>query len=149
MIIYGVAFILIERTNKKTDIYNMKELDYKTALIIGAFQVLSIIPGTSRSGSTILGAMLLGCSRAMAAEFSFFLAIPVMFGVSLLKILKYGLAMNGQDAAILLCGMLVAYIVSMLSIKFLMNFVKKHNFKSFGVYRIVLGIAVILYFVLI
>lgn len=149
LIIYGVAFILIERTNKKTDIYNMKELDYKTALIIGAFQVLSIIPGTSRSGSTILGAMLLGCSRAMAAEFSFFLAIPVMFGVSLLKILKYGLAMNGQDAAILLCGMLVAYIVSMLSIKFLMNFVKKHNFKSFGVYRIVLGIAVILYFVLI
>ena len=149
LIIYGIAFILVEKTNKKTVIYNMKELDYKTALLIGAFQVLSIIPGTSRSGSTILGAMLLGCSRGMAAEFSFFLAIPVMFGVSLLKILKYGLAMSGQDAAILLSGMLVAYIVSMLSIKFLMNFVKKHNFKSFGVYRIVLGIAVILYFVLI
>ncbi len=149
LIIYGVAFIFIEKTNKKTAIYNMKELDYKTALIIGAFQVLSIIPGTSRSGSTILGAMLLGCSRGMAAEFSFFLAIPVMFGVSFLKILKYGLVMSGQDAAVLLCGMLVAYIVSMLSIKFLMNFVKKHNFKSFGVYRIILGLAVILYFVFI
>ncbi len=149
LIVYGVAFIFIERTNKKTTIYNMKELDYKTALIIGAFQVLSIIPGTSRSGSTILGAMLIGCSRSMAAEFSFFLAIPVMFGVSFLKILKYGLVMSGQDAAVLLCGMLVAYIVSMLSIKFLMNFVKKHNFKSFGVYRIILGLAVILYFIFI
>ena len=149
LIVYGVAFIFIEKTNKKTTIYNMKELDYKTALLIGAFQVLSIIPGTSRSGSTILGAMLLGCSRSMAAEFSFFLAIPVMFGVSLLKILKYGLVMSGQDAVVLLCGMLVAYIVSMLSIRFLMNFVKKHNFKSFGIYRIILGIAVILYFVLI
>ncbi len=149
LIIYGVAFIVIEKANKKTVIYNMKELDYKTALMIGAFQVLSIIPGTSRSGSTILGAMLLGCSRGMAAEFSFFLAIPVMFGVSLLKILKYGLVMSGQDAAVLICGMLVAYIVSMLSIRFLMNFVKKHNFKSFGVYRIILGLAVILYFVFI
>lgn len=149
LIIYGVAFIFVEKANKKTTIYNMKELDYKTALLIGAFQVLSIIPGTSRSGSTILGAMLLGCSRGMAAEFSFFLAIPVMFGVSFLKILKYGLVMSAQDAAVLLCGMLVAYIVSMLSIKFLMNFVKKHNFKSFGVYRIILGLAVILYFVLI
>ena len=149
LIIYGVAFILIEKANKKTTIYNMKELDYKTALFIGAFQVLSIIPGTSRSGSTILGAMLLGCSRGMAAEFSFFLAIPVMFGVSLLKILKYGLVMSSQDAAVLICGMLVAYIVSMASIKFLMNFVKAHNFKSFGVYRIILGLAVILYFVFI
>jgi len=149
LIAYGIAFIFIEKTNKKTTIYNMKELDYKTALLIGVFQVLSIIPGTSRSGSTILGAMLLGCSRGMAAEFSFFLAIPVMFGVSLLKILKYGLVMSGQDAAVLLCGMLVAYIVSMLSIKFLMNFVKKHNFKSFGVYRIILGLAVIAYFVFI
>ncbi len=149
LIVYGVAFILIEKINKKTAIYSMKELDYKTALLIGAFQVLSIIPGTSRSGSTILGAMLLGCSRSMAAEFSFFLAIPVMFGVSLLKILKYGLVMSGQDAAVLLCGMIVAYTVSMLSISFLMNFVKKHNFKSFGIYRIILGFAVIVYFVLI
>ncbi len=149
LVIYGIAFIFVEKANKKTTIYNMKELNYKTALLIGAFQVLSIIPGTSRSGSTILGAMLLGCSRSMAAEFSFFLAIPVMFGVSFLKILKYGLVMSGQDAAVLLGGMLVAYIVSMLSIKFLMNFVKKHNFKSFGVYRIILGLAVILYFIFI
>ncbi len=149
LIVYGVAFVFVEKMQKKTVIYNMKELDYKTALFIGAFQVLSIIPGTSRSGSTILGAMLLGCSRGVAAEFSFFLAVPVMFGVSLLKILKYGLVMTVQDAVVLLSGMLIAYIVSMISIKFLVDFVKKHNFKGFGVYRIVLGIVVILYFVLI
>ncbi|MBE7032409.1 MAG: undecaprenyl-diphosphate phosphatase [Ruminococcaceae bacterium] len=149
LIIYGVAFILTERINKKTTVLTMDDMNYKTALLIGAFQVLSIIPGTSRSGSTILGAMLLGCSRSVAAEFSFFLAIPVMFGVSLLKILKYGLVMNAQDAIVLLSGMAVAYIVSMLSIKFLMNYVRKHDFKAFGVYRIILGIVVILYFVLI
>ncbi len=149
LIIYGVAFILIERINKKTTILTMDDMSYKTALLIGAFQVLSIIPGTSRSGSTILGAMLLGCSRSIAAEFSFFLAIPVMFGVSLLKILKYGLVMSAQNAIILLSGMAIAYIVSMLSIKFLMNYVRKHDFKAFGIYRIVLGIVVILYFVLI
>ncbi len=149
LIIYGVAFILIERINKKTTVLAMDDMSYKTALLIGAFQVLSIIPGTSRSGSTILGAMLLGCSRSVAAEFSFFLAIPVMFGVSLLKILKYGLVMSVQDAIILLSGMAIAYIVSMLSIKFLMNYVRKHDFKAFGIYRIILGIVVILYFVLI
>ena len=149
LIIYGVAFILIERINKKTTILTMDDMSYKTALLIGAFQVLSIIPGTSRSGSTILGAMLLGCSRSIAAEFSFFLAIPVMFGVSLLKILKYGLVMSAQNAIILLSGMAIAYIVSMLSIKFLMNYVRKHDFKAFGIYRIVLGIVVILYFVFI
>ena len=149
LIVYGVAFIVVEKIQKKTTIYNMKELDYKTALLVGAFQVLSIIPGTSRSGSTILGAMILGCSRSVAAEFSFFLAIPVMFGVSLLKILKYGLVMSAQDWTVLISGMLIAYIVSMLSIRFLVDFVKKHNFRPFGVYRIVLGIAVILYFVLI
>ena len=149
LIIYGVAFILIERINKKTTVLSMDDMSYKTALLIGAFQVLSIVPGTSRSGSTILGAMLLGCSRSVAAEFSFFLAIPVMFGVSLLKILKYGLVMSMQDAIILLSGMAIAYIVSMLSIKFLMNYVRKHDFKAFGIYRIILGIVVILYFVLI
>ncbi len=149
LIVYGVGFILVEKLNKKTSIYNMKEMNYRTALLIGAFQVLSIIPGTSRSGATILGAMLVGCSRAVAAEFSFFLAIPVMFGVSLLKILKYGLVMSGQDAAVLLLGMAVAYAVSMIAIKFLMNFVKKHDFKAFGVYRIILGALVILYFVLV
>ena len=142
LIIYGVAFII----EKKTQIYNMGEMTYKTALLIGAFQVLSIIPGTSRSGSTILGAMILGCSRGVAAEFSFFLAIPVMFGVSLLKIMKYGLLMSGQDLTVLVTGMVVAYVVSMRSIKFLMNYVRKHDFKSFGIYRIILGIVVILYF---
>ena len=146
LIIYGVAFIIVEKMQKKTQIYNMGEMTYKTALLIGAFQVLSIIPGTSRSGSTILGAMILGCSRGVAAEFSFFLAIPVMFGVSLLKIMKYGLLMSGQDLAVLVTGMVVAYVVSMLSIKFLMNYVRKHDFKSFGIYRIILGIVVILYF---
>ena len=149
LVIYGVAFILIERINKKNTVLAMDDMNYKTALLIGAFQVLSIIPGTSRSGSTILGAMLLGCSRSVAAEFSFFLAIPVMFGVSLLKILKYGLVMSTQNAIILLSGMAIAYIVSMLSIKFLMNYVRKHDFKAFGIYRIILGIVVILYFVLI
>ena len=123
-------------------------MTYKTALLIGMFQVLSIIPGTSRSGATILGAMILGCSRGVAAEFSFFLAIPVMFGVSLLKIVKYGLTMTGGEVAVLLTGMIVAYIISMVSIKFLMNYVKKHDFKVFGWYRIILGIVVIAYFVL-
>ncbi len=146
LVLYGIAFIFVEKLNKKTTTYSINEMSYKTALAIGAFQVLSIIPGTSRSGATILGAMLVGCSRTVAAEFSFFLAIPVMFGVSLLKILKYGLSMSGQEVLILVTGMLVAYIVSMLSIKFLMNFVKKHDFKAFGIYRIILGILVVLYF---
>ena len=146
LIVYGIAFIYVEKLHKKTVVETMEGMSYKTALLIGAFQVLSIIPGTSRSGSTILGAMILGCSRGIAAEFSFFLAIPVMFGVSLLKILKYGLAMSGQDAVVLVSGMAVAYIVSMLSIKFLINYVRKHDFKSFGIYRIILGAVVIMYF---
>ncbi len=152
LIVYGVAFIVVERINKKTLVGSMNEMTYKTALLIGAFQVLSIIPGTSRSGATILGAMLLGCNRSVAAEFSFFLAIPVMVGVSLLKVTKFimdGLTMTSGELAVLLVGMLVAYIVSMVAIKFLMNFVKKHDFKAFGVYRIVLGVLVILYFSLI
>ncbi len=146
LIIYGVLFIVIEKRKKTFAVDSISDMSFKTALCIGLFQVLSIIPGTSRSGSTILGAMLVGCSRGVAAEFSFFLAIPVMFGVSLLKILKYGFAMSGQDAAVLLLGMLVAYITSMVSIKFLTNYVKSHDFKSFGIYRIVLGVIVILYF---
>jgi len=149
LIVYGIAFIIVERCTKSQTICSMKDMSYKTALLIGAFQVLSIIPGTSRSGSTILGAMILGCSRGLAAEFSFFLAVPVMFGVSFLKILKYGLSMSGQDLTVLLTGMIVAYIVSVVSIKFLINYVRKHDFKSFGIYRIVLGILVILYFVLV
>ena len=146
LIIYGIAFIIVEKKHKKTVVNDMNSMTYKTALLIGMFQVLSIIPGTSRSGATILGAMLIGCSRSVAAEFSFFLAIPVMFGVSLLKIAKNGLAMTGNEWAILITGMVIAYVVSMLAIKFLMNYVRKHDFKVFGYYRIVLGILVIAYF---
>lgn len=148
LIIYGIAFIIIERHPRKVLVKDMNGMTYKTALLIGLFQVLSVIPGTSRSGSTILGAMLVGCSREIAAEFSFFLAVPVMFGVSLLKILKYGLVMTGGEAVVLLVGLIVAYVVSMAAIKFLINFVKKHDFKAFGVYRIVLGLAVIAYFLI-
>ena len=146
LILYGVAFIFLEKRKKTVRINSVDDLDYKTALLIGAFQVLSIIPGTSRSGSTILGSMILGCSRAVSAEFSFFLAIPVMVGVSLLKIVTYDLPFSSYDVVVLLTGMAVAYLVSMLAIKFLVGFVKKHDFKAFGIYRIILGIAVILYF---
>lgn len=146
LILYGIAFLFIEEKGRKTTTTTIRGLSYKTALLIGAFQVLSIIPGTSRSGSTILGAMILGCSRAVAAEFSFFLAIPVMFGVSFLKIVTNDVAMTGGDVAALLLGMATAYIVSLAAIRFLMDYVKKHNFKAFGVYRIVLGVVVILYF---
>lgn len=151
LIIYGIAFIIVERFNKKARITEMKDMTYKTALLIGMFQVLSIVPGTSRSGSTILGGMIAGCSREVAAEFSFFLAIPVMVGVSLLKIAKFileGNAMSGGDLAVLLTGMVIAYLVSLASINFLMSFVRKHKFTSFGWYRIVLGIVVIGYFML-
>lgn len=146
LILYGIAFLFIEKQGRKVTTTTIRGLSYKTALLIGAFQVLSIIPGTSRSGSTILGAMILGCSRAVAAEFSFFLAIPVMFGVSFLKIVTNDVAMTGCDIAALLLGMAVAYVVSLAAIRFLMDYVKKHNFKAFGVYRIVLGVVVILYF---
>ena len=146
LILYGIAFLFIEKKGRKATTTTIRGLSYKTALLIGVFQVLSIIPGTSRSGSTILGAMILGCSRAVAAEFSFFLAIPVMFGVSFLKIVTNDVAMTGGDIAALLLGMAVAYIVSLAAIRFLMDYVKKHNFKAFGVYRIVLGVVVILYF---
>jgi undecaprenyl-diphosphatase len=148
LIIYGVAFIFVERRHRKPTVRNINSMTYKTALLIGLFQVLSIIPGTSRSGATILGATLIGCSRAVAAEFSFFLAIPVMFGVSVLKIYKNGLMMSGQEWIILLTGMLVAYVISMAAIKFLMSYVRQHDFKAFGYYRIVLGILVIAYFMI-
>ena len=143
LIIYGIAFIIVERLNIITKTTELNRLSYKDALMIGAFQVLSIIPGTSRSGSTILGGMLIGCSRSVAAEFSFFLAIPVMFGVSLLKIVTYKGDIGGHEIAVLLTGMAVAYLVSLAAIKFLMSFVKKHSFTAFGVYRIILGIIVI------
>lgn len=143
LILYGIAFIIVEKLQKKTTVTSMDQMSYKTALTIGAFQVLSIIPGTSRSGSTILGGMLMGCSREIAAEFSFFLAIPIMFGVSFLKIITHEGAI---EWGLLLVGMVVSYIVSMVAIKFLMNYVKKHSFASFGWYRIVLGVLVIGYF---
>lgn len=146
LIIYGIAFIVIEKLNKKISITDMNKLTYKTALLIGMFQVLSIIPGTSRSGSTILGGMLLGCSRELAAEFSFFLAIPVMFGVSVLKIVSYDGIINW---GLLITGMVVSYLVSMVAIKFLMNYVRNHTFSLFGWYRIILAAVVICYFSLI
>ena len=121
-------------------------LTYRMAFIIGVFQVLSLIPGTSRSGATIVGGILIGCSRTVAAEFSFFLGIPVMFGASLLKILKFGLSFTGTELVVLAIGMIVSFLVSIVSIKFLMGYVKRHDFKAFGVYRIILGILVIGYF---
>ena len=133
------------------DCQTVDEIDWKRAIGIGLFQVLSMVPGTSRSGSTIIGGLLLGCSRTAAAEFTFFLAIPVMVGASALRLVKFFLKGNtftGQQTAILLVGCIVAFVVSMLAIRFLMDFVKKHDFKPFGVYRIVLGVAVIIYFVL-
>ena len=150
LIIYGVLFILVENRNKrrKAKIRSIKDMSFQTAFLIGMFQVLSLIPGTSRSGATILGGILLGCSRYAASEFSFFLAIPVMFGASLLKLVKFGFALSGAEITILLVGMVSAFVVSMLSIKFLMNYVKKHDFKVFGYYRIVLGIIVLLYFLI-
>lgn len=150
LILYGIAFLLIEDWNKqrRPHIKQLSDITYKTALIIGLFQVLSIIPGTSRSGATIVGALLIGVSRIAAAEFTFFLAVPVMFGLSALKILKFGVAFTGAEFVTLTLGMVVAFIVSVLVIKFLMSYIKKHDFKVFGWYRIVLGILVLLYFAL-
>lgn len=146
LVIYGIAFLFVERKDKSAKVCNIDSMTYKTALLIGLFQVLSIIPGTSRSGATILGAMLIGCSRAVSAEFSFFLAIPVMFGVSFLKIVTNDYVMSGSEWTLLIVAMAVAYVVSMLAVKFLMGYVRKHDFKAFGWYRIVLGIAVLAYF---
>lgn len=150
LILYGVLFIVIENHNKgrKPRVRSFEQLSYPMALFIGVFQVLALIPGTSRSGATILGATLLGASRYIAAEFSFFLAIPVMFGASLLKLLKFGFAFTGTEAAILIVGMVTAFVVSVLAIKFLMGYIKKNDFKAFGYYRIVLGALVIVYFLL-
>ncbi len=148
LIVYGIAFIVIENWNKKRTpkVETLAELTYKTAFIIGLFQVLSIIPGTSRSGATIIGALLIGVSRVAAAEFTFFLAVPVMIGMSFLKILKFGLAFSVGELVILLAGTITAFIVSVIVIKFLMGYIKKNDFKVFGWYRIILGILVLLYF---
>lgn len=143
LIVYGIVFILIEKRKRNPKINAVSEIDYKIALIIGCFQVLSMIPGTSRSGATIIGALLLGVSRVAAAEFTFFLAIPTMLGASVIKLLKFGFDFTSYEAVMLLIGMAVAFIVSLLVIRFLMNFVKRHDFKAFGWYRIALGLAVI------
>ncbi|PWL44600.1 MAG: undecaprenyl-diphosphatase [Clostridiales bacterium] len=150
LILYGVLFIVIENRNKSRapKVNALADLSYQTALFIGMFQVLSLIPGTSRSGATILGAILIGTSRYVAAEFTFFLAIPVMFGASLLKIVKFGFDFSGSEIAILLTGMVVAFAVSVFAIKFLMGYIKKHDFKAFGWYRIALGVIVVGYFLL-
>ena len=148
LIIYGILFIVLEKHNEFVDfpIKKVSQISYRNALYIGLFQLLALIPGTSRSGATILGAMLLGCSRTASAEFTFFLGIPVMFGASLLKILHYGLDFSGMEFFFLLAGMVIAFAVSMYSIKFLMGYVKKHDFRFFGYYRIILGVIVLAYF---
>ena len=154
LIVYGIAFIVVENMDrtKHPTIRNFEQLDYKTALFIGVFQILALIPGTSRSGSTIIGATLLGCSRYVATEFSLFLAVPVMLGASLLKIVKFfvktGIGFTGTEIGILLVGMIVAFVVSVFAIKFLMGYIRKHDFKAFGYYRIALGIIVIIYAVM-
>lgn len=148
LILYGILFILIENRNKNRlpQVRSMAQMPYRTALLIGVFQMLALIPGTSRSGATILGAILIGTSRTVAAEFTFYLAIPVMFGASLVKMLKFGFQFTGLEIAVLLTGCAVAFIVSVITIKFLMNYIKKNDFKAFGWYRIILGIVVLGYF---
>lgn len=151
LIVFGVAFLLVENYNKERRpvVTSLDQITYKTALIIGMFQLIAaIFPGTSRSGATILGALLIGVSRTVAAEFTFFLAIPVMFGASLLKLVKFGFGFTALEAFILLIGMAVAFAVSMFVLRFLMNYIKKHDFKVFGWYRIILGLLVLVYFLI-
>ena len=147
LIFYGILFIIIENYNKRRHprVTDLRNLDYKTALSIGFFQVLSLVPGTSRSGATIIGGLLFGASRYVATEFTFFLAIPVMFGASFLKMVKFGIHYTGAEVLILVLGMVTAFIVSILSIRFLLSYIKTNDFKAFGWYRIVLGIVVIAY----
>lgn len=145
LIVVGVIFIIIENKKPKTKIDSINEITFQSAIIIGICQLIAaIFPGVSRSGATILGALLLGVSRTIAAEFTFFMAVPVMLGASLLKIMKFGFSFNQSELIALAVGMLVSFVTSLLVIKFLMNYIKKHNFKAFGYYRIVLGIVVIL-----
>lgn len=149
LIVYGVLFIVIEKRNKARvpKIDDLNRLPYTKALLIGVFQLLSLIPGTSRSGATILGAILIGTSRTVAAEFSFFLAVPVMVGASLIKMLKFGFVFTGMETAVLVVGMATAFMVSVIAIKFLVGYLQKHDFRAFGWYRIVLGVLVLLYFI--
>lgn len=150
LILYGILFILVENRNKHRvpKATSIAEIDYRSALIIGLFQALALIPGTSRSGATILGALLIGISRSSAAEFTFFLAIPTMFGASLVKLWNFGLHYTALEATVLLVAVVTAFLVSVLAIRFLMNYIKKHDFKPFGWYRIALGVAVLAYFML-
>lgn len=150
LILYGVGFLFVEKLNKSRSprIRSIKTLDWKDAALIGVFQVLSLVPGTSRSGATILGGILIGTTREMAAEYTFFLAIPVMFGASLLKLVKFGFAFSGAQLGVLLVAMAVAFVVSVIAIKFLVGYIKKHDFSVFGWYRIGLGILVLLYFLI-
>lgn len=150
LVLYGILFIVIENKNRRLRprINNLNQLDYRTALFIGIFQVLALVPGTSRSGATIVGAILIGTSRPVAAEFSFFLAIPVMFGASLLKLVEFGFHFTTLEAVTLFTGVIVAFVVSVFAIRFLMSYVRKHDFKVFGWYRIILGAIVIGYFLL-
>lgn len=152
LIVFGIAFIIVENKNKNASpkITELSEVTYQTAFMIGVFQLIAaVFPGTSRSGATIVGALLIGVSRTVAAEFTFLLAIPVMLGASLLKVVKFGFDFTGAEAAILFTGMMSAFIVSLIVIRFLMGYIKKHDFKVFGWYRIVLGVAVLLYFALV
>ena len=148
LIFYGIAFIIIENRNKNkvARINTLEEISYKDAFLIGVFQVLSIVPGTSRSGPTIIGGLLMGISRVAIAEFTFFMAVPVMFGLSAIKIIKFGFNFTHTELAILIWGMVIAFTVSIIVIKFLMSYIKKHDFKIFGWYRIILGIVVLAYF---
>jgi undecaprenyl-diphosphatase len=151
LIIFGILFIIIENKNKGKEavIKTIEEIDFKTALIIGVFQLIAaIFPGTSRSGATIVGSLMIGVSRTAAANFTFLLAIPVMFGASLLKLVKFGLTFSGSEVAILATGMIVAFVISVIVIKFLMSYIRKHDFKVFGWYRIILGVVVLAYFFL-
>ena len=148
LILYGIAFIVVEERHrgKKFKYKDLNTLPLSVAIGIGMFQVLALVPGTSRSGATILGGMILGASRYVSAEFTFFLAIPAMFGASLLKLVKFGLAFSFGEFFALILGMVVSFVVSILAIKFLMNYIKKHNFKVFGIYRIILGIVILVFF---
>ena len=148
LLVYGVIFIVLEKhyRGKSFAINRTSEIDLRTAFLIGCFQCLSLIPGTSRSGATILGAMLLGCSRGASAEFSFFLGIPAMAGASLIKMIKFGFGFTGAQILILLLGMLISFIVAIYTVRYLMGYIRKHDFTVFGYYRIVLGIIVLIYF---
>lgn len=150
LILYGIVFIVIENINKhkKFKVKNLSQITYSTALLVGLFQMLSLVPGTSRSGSTIIGGMILGLSRGVAAEYSFFMSIPVMCGASLLKMLKFGFSYTGEEILFLITGTVVSFLVSLFAIKFLMGYIKRNDFKAFGYYRIILGIIVLVYFLL-